>query len=63
VRTVLTADWTAIQRREPDRFNAWIGGELNTDGDMTLMLQLEGAISKPSKRAASLETPSIGVLQ
>jgi len=32
-----------------DRFNAWTGGRLKIDDDMTLMLQLEEAISKLSK--------------
>ena len=44
--TVSAADWAAIQRGELDRFNAWTGGKLKIDGDMTLMLQLEEAISK-----------------
>jgi aminoglycoside phosphotransferase (APT) family kinase protein/putative sterol carrier protein len=47
--TVSAADWAAIQRGELDRFNAWTGGKLKIDGDMTLMLQLEEAISKLSK--------------
>ena len=47
--TVSAADWAAIQRGELDRFNAWTGGKLRIDGDMTLMLQLEEAISKLSK--------------
>jgi len=44
--TVSASDWAAIQRGELDRFNAWTGGKLKIDGDMTLMLQLEEAISK-----------------
>jgi putative sterol carrier protein len=48
--TVSAADWAAIQRGELDRFNAWTGGKLKIDGDMTLMLQLEEAISKLSKQ-------------
>jgi aminoglycoside phosphotransferase (APT) family kinase protein/putative sterol carrier protein len=44
--TASAADWAAIQRGELDRFNAWTGGKLKIDGDMTLMLQLEEAISK-----------------
>jgi aminoglycoside phosphotransferase (APT) family kinase protein/putative sterol carrier protein len=47
--TVSAADWAAIQRGELDRFNAWTGGKLKIDGDMTLMLQLEEAISKLSR--------------
>jgi len=47
--TASAADWVSIQRGELDRFNAWTGGKLKTDGDMTLMLQLEEAISKLSK--------------
>jgi putative sterol carrier protein len=47
--TAAAADWAPIQRGELDRFNAWTGGKLKTDGDMTLMLQLEEAISKLSK--------------
>ncbi len=48
--TVSAADWAAIQRGELDRFNAWTGGKLKIDGDMTLMLQLEEAISKLGKQ-------------
>jgi aminoglycoside phosphotransferase (APT) family kinase protein/putative sterol carrier protein len=48
--TVSASDWAAIQRGELDRFNAWTGGKMKIDGDMTLMLQLEEAISKLSKR-------------
>ncbi len=44
--TASAADWAAIQRGELDRFNAWTGGKLKIDGDMTLMLQLEEAISR-----------------
>jgi len=44
--TVSAADWAAIQSGELDRFNAWTSGKLKIDGDMTLMLQLEDAISK-----------------
>jgi putative sterol carrier protein len=46
--TVSAADWAAIQRGELDRFNAWTGGKMKIDGDMTLLLQLEEAISKLS---------------
>jgi len=38
-----------ILRGELERFNAWTGDKLKIDGDMTLMLQLEEAISKLSK--------------
>ena len=44
--TASAADWAAIQSGELDRFNAWTSGKLKIDGDMTLMLQLEDAISK-----------------
>ena len=44
--TASAPDWAAIQRGELDRFNAWTGGKLKIDGDMTLMLQLEETISK-----------------
>jgi aminoglycoside phosphotransferase (APT) family kinase protein/putative sterol carrier protein len=44
--TVSAADWVAIQSGELDRFNAWTSGKLKIDGDMTLMLQLEDAISR-----------------
>ena len=47
--TASAADWAAIQRGDLDRFNAWTGGKLKIDGDMTLMLQLEEAISKLSR--------------
>jgi putative sterol carrier protein len=36
--TALAADWAAIQSGELGRFNAWTGGKLEIDGDMTLML-------------------------
>lgn len=44
------ADWAVIQRGELNRFNAWTGGKLEIDGDMTLMPQLEVAISKLSEQ-------------
>jgi len=47
--TASAADWVSIQRGELDRFNAWTGGKLKIDGDMTLVLQLEEAISKLSR--------------
>ncbi len=48
--TASAADWAAIQRGELDRFNAWTGGKLKIDGDMTLMLQLEESISRLGKQ-------------
>ena len=44
--TVSAGDWAAIQRGEMDRLHAWTGGKLKMDGDMTLLLQLEDAISR-----------------
>ena len=46
--TVSAEDWAAIQRGEMDRLHAWTAGKLKIDGDMTLLLQLEDAISRLS---------------
>ena len=46
--TVSAKDWAAIQRGEMDRIQAWMGGKLQIDGDMALLLQLEDTISKLS---------------
>ena len=47
--TVSAADWEAIQGGELDRTQAYLGGKLVIEGDLTLMMQLEDAISKLSR--------------
>jgi putative sterol carrier protein len=39
-------DWSAIQRGELERSQAWMSGKLKIEGDMTLLLQLEETISR-----------------
>lgn len=46
--TAAAADWNAIQAGELDRTQAYLGGKLVIEGDMTLMMQLEDTISKLS---------------
>ncbi len=46
--TALAADWAAIQSGELDRTQAYLGGKLAIEGDLTLMLQLEDMISRLS---------------
>ena len=46
--TASAADWDAIQKGELDRVQAFMSGKLKTEGDLTLMLQLEDTISKLS---------------
>jgi len=47
--TASAEDWAAIQSGELDRVQAFMGGKLKIEGDMTLMLQLEDMISKLSR--------------
>ncbi|MFQ5471744.1 MAG: phosphotransferase [Dehalococcoidia bacterium] len=46
--TVSAADWDAIQNRTLDRSQAYLGGSLKVEGDLTLLMQLEDVISKLS---------------
>lgn len=46
--TAAAADWEAIQRGELDRTQAYLGGKLAIEGDLTLMMQLEDMISRLS---------------
>ena len=46
--TVEAADWQAIQSGELNRTQAFLGGKLKIEGDVTLLLQLEEIISKLS---------------
>jgi putative sterol carrier protein len=47
--TVAKADWDAIQRGEMNRTEAFFGGKMQLDGDVTLFLQLEDLISRLGK--------------
>ena len=47
--TVARADWDAIQRGELNRTEAFFGGKMQLEGDITLFLQLEDMISRLSK--------------
>ncbi len=42
-------DWAAVQRGELQRSTAYMTGKLKIEGDMTLLLQLEDAISRFTK--------------
>jgi aminoglycoside phosphotransferase (APT) family kinase protein/putative sterol carrier protein len=44
--TADAADWHAIQSGELNRTQAFLGGKLKIEGDVTLLLQLEDVISK-----------------
>jgi len=44
--TASAADWGAIQRGELDRTQAYLGGKLVIDGDMTLLMQLDDMITR-----------------
>ena len=46
--TASAEDWDAIQKGELDRVQAFMSGKLKTEGDLTLMLQLEDTISRLS---------------
>ena len=43
--TVSAEDWEAIQRGELGRTEAWLTGKLKMEGDMGLLMQLEGVLS------------------
>ncbi len=47
--TVAAADWAAIQSGELNRTEAFLGGRMKIEGDVTLLLQLEDMISKLSR--------------
>ncbi len=49
---VAAADWAGIQSGELDRTQAYLGGKLTIEGDLTLMLQLEDMISRLSASPA-----------
>jgi putative sterol carrier protein len=51
--TAAATDWDAIQRGELDRTQAYLGGKLAIEGDLTLMMQLEDTISKLSAQGQS----------
>ena len=53
--SVAAADWAAIQSGELDRTQAYLGGKLTIEGDLTLMLQLENMISRLSASPAETE--------
>lgn len=44
--TASAADWGAIQRGEMDRTQAYLGGKLVIEGDMTLLMQLDDMITR-----------------
>ena len=47
--TALAQDWSDIQSGKMDRVQAFMGGKLKVEGDVSLMLQLEEMMSKFSK--------------
>jgi aminoglycoside phosphotransferase (APT) family kinase protein/putative sterol carrier protein len=49
--TASAADWAGIQSGELDRTQAYLGGKLVIEGDLTLMLQLEDMVSRLSGSA------------
>lgn len=51
--TASAADWEAIQKGELDRTQAYLGGKLVIEGDLTLMMQLEDMISRLSTPGAA----------
>ena len=44
--TASAADWDAIQTGRLDRMEAFLGGRLRVDGDLSLLMQLEQTISR-----------------
>lgn len=44
--TIAAADWHAIQSGELGRTEAFLGGKMHIDGDFSILMQLEDAISK-----------------
>jgi len=51
--TVSAADWKAIQNGTLDRSQAYLGGSLKVEGDLTLLMQLEEVISRLSEDGGS----------
>ncbi|MFA5367310.1 MAG: SCP2 sterol-binding domain-containing protein, partial [Dehalococcoidia bacterium] len=47
--TATAQDWDDIQSGKLDRVQAFMGGKLKVEGDLSLMLQLEDMISRLSK--------------
>jgi putative sterol carrier protein len=45
-----TADWDAIQDGTLDRTEAFLGGRLRIEGDLSLLMQLEDTISRLTRR-------------
>jgi aminoglycoside phosphotransferase (APT) family kinase protein len=43
------ADWHAIQRGDLDRVQAFLGGKLRVEGDLSLLMQLEDTISRSTR--------------
>lgn len=50
--TATAADWGAIQAGTLDRTEAFLGGRLKIDGDLTLLMQLEDTIARFARRAS-----------
>jgi len=44
--TATAEDWSALRRGDLDRARAFLGGRLKVDGDLTLLMQLEEAITR-----------------
>jgi aminoglycoside phosphotransferase (APT) family kinase protein len=44
--TASAADWEALERGDLDRAQAFLGGKLRIDGDLSLLMQLEDVISR-----------------
>ncbi len=51
VFTMAAADWAALQRGELNRTEAFLGGKIVIEGDMTLLLQLEELLSRLNAEA------------
>jgi putative sterol carrier protein len=43
--TATVADWEALQRGELERVEAFLGGRLRIEGDLSLLMQLEDVIA------------------
>lgn len=52
--TATAADWDAIQRGDLDRTQAYLGGKLVIQGDMTLLMQLDDMITRLSNAGAGV---------
>jgi aminoglycoside phosphotransferase (APT) family kinase protein/putative sterol carrier protein len=49
--TATAPDWEALQRGELDRAEAFLGGRLRVEGDLSLLMQLEDAIARATPAA------------